>query len=160
MDAPDASWTWETSTGGSASAPNGFAVAGPGATYGAAIVTATSPLFELPPAGGDVLYKISVQTPSDSCDDALIVQVGGQTVATFCGSTAGFETHAADLAAYGGQSLAISFEFVTAGGEPGDFDVRVDDIKVTANYPCEDGDEATECDFCVLGQCFGGFGCP
>ena len=158
--APEGGWGWLTSTAGSASAPNSFSVVVPGEAFGPAVVAATSPLFELPASGGDVLYKISVQIPDGTCDDALIVRIGDQTVASFCGSTAGFETHAADLGAYGGMSLAITFEFVTAGGEPGDFAVRVDDVKVTANHPCDDGDPVTECDFCVLGQCFPGFGCP
>ena len=158
VEATDSSWTWETSTTGAASPPNALIVVGPGGAPAAPLtVRVVSPPFALPPAGGDVLYKVSLTLPDATCDDALTVRVGEQTVASFCTSTAGFETHAADLGEFGGQTVTMVFELAVSGA--GEVDARIDDFKVTATHPCDDGNPASECDYCFLGQCFPGSGC-
>ncbi|MEZ4267422.1 MAG: hypothetical protein R3F39_13665 [Myxococcota bacterium] len=148
-------YSWATATGQAVSGPNALASVLP-QTWSAALLSVRSPSFLVPDDGGTLSVAVSAVLSSSSCSvDVLRLLIDGDVVAEVCDDTSGFEILEVDLHAYAGQSVDVSFELTLGAGSAGSADVRLDNLKVTGRYLCDDAQTCTANDACVLGACQG-----
>ncbi|MCB9788055.1 MAG: hypothetical protein H6744_15335 [Deltaproteobacteria bacterium] len=153
---------WATATGQVVSGPNALAAVLP-ASWTEALVGVRSAQFAVPADGGTATVAVRAVLADPSCDtDVLRLIVAGDIVDEICDDTTGFQTVVVDLQAYAGQSVDLTFELELGPGSTGSADVRLDDLKVTGRFLCDDGQACTSDDACALGTCKGTPvpGCP
>ena len=109
---------------------------------------------EIPADGGGLEFMVRLEGFAAGCGaDVMTVRVAGETVATFCEALPAWTPTDVDLSAYAGQIVFAVFEATLAS--PGVAVPRLDDVKFTGKYLCDDGDACTEGDACLAGFCFG-----
>jgi hypothetical protein len=146
---------WATATGLVVSGPNALASVLP-ASWTSALLSVRSPTFAVPDDGGHLSVAVRAVLASSSCSsDVLRVVIDGDVVAEICDDTTGFQTVQVDLLPYAGQSVDVRFELTLGPGTGADANVRLDDLKVTGKYLCDDAKACTTADACLLGVCTG-----